>query len=85
MFARCTKEIHQGVATKKEIQKLKSLPDLFVFGINKISQLESVQINNTLSQLIIIIIIILVHYHKGLSAVGLSLPTDSLGLQFHLI
>ena len=31
--------------------------------------------------LIIIIIIILIHYHKGLSAVGLSLPTDSLGLQ----
>ena len=31
--------------------------------------------------IIIIIIIILLHYHKGLSAVGLSLPTDSLGLQ----
>ncbi len=31
--------------------------------------------------IIIIIIIILIHYHKGLSAVGLSLPTDSLGLQ----
>ena len=31
--------------------------------------------------LVIIIIIILLHYHKGLSAVGLSLPTDSLGLQ----
>ncbi len=32
-------------------------------------------------RIIIIIIIILLHYHKGLSAVGLSLPTDSLGLQ----
>ncbi len=31
--------------------------------------------------IIIIIIIILLHYHKGLSAVGLSLPTDSLGLR----
>ncbi len=31
--------------------------------------------------LTIIIIIILLHYHKGLSAIGLSLPTDSLGLQ----
>jgi len=31
---------------------------------------------------IIIIIIILIHYHKGLSAVGLDLPTGSLGLRF---
>jgi hypothetical protein len=30
-----------------------------------------------ISLVIIIIIIILIHYHKGLSAVGLSLPTDS--------
>ncbi len=31
----------------------------------------------TIVHVIIIIIIILIHYHKGLSAVGLSLPTDS--------
>ena len=31
---------------------------------------------------LIIIIIILIHYHKGLSAVGLDLPTGSLGLRF---
>jgi len=31
---------------------------------------------------LVIIIIILIHYHKGLSAVGLDLPTGSLGLRF---
>jgi hypothetical protein len=30
----------------------------------------------------LIIIIILIHYHKGLCTIGLSLPTGSLGLRF---
>ena len=38
-----------------------------------------IRLKNKYVIIIIIIIIILFHYHKGLRAVGLSLPTGSLG------